>query len=256
MPELPDIEVFAKNLDRVFANKKLLKVKVVNGKKLPDTAKALSEALEGKVVKRIYRSGKEFRFLFSGGTLLGLHLMLTGDLFYFEEKNDHHSTIVELYFEGKMNLALTDRMRNAWIRLDPVDRLGKDALDLDFDELKKIFNRKATIKNILLDQDLIRGIGNGYSDEILWEARISPYSIASAIPDKKIKELVKIIPKVLQEATKKIDKAYPGRINDEVKEFLIIHRKVDALSPTGHPIKIDTKGSRKTYYTDEQVLYE
>jgi formamidopyrimidine-DNA glycosylase len=255
MPELPDIEVFAKNLDRVFANRKLLKIKVINGKKLPDTAKALSTALEGKMVKRIYRSGKEFRFQFSGGTLLGLHLMLTGDLFFFEDKNDHHSAIVELYFEGKTNLALTDRMRNAWIRLDPVDRAGKDALDLDYDDLKKIFNRKTTIKNILLDQDLIRGIGNGYSDEILWEARISPYSVASAIPDKKIKELVKIIPKVLLDATKKIDAAYPGRINDEVKEFLIIHRKVDALSPTGHPIMIDTKGSRKTYYTDEQVLY-
>ncbi len=255
MPELPDVEVFAKNLNKVLANKKLLKVKVVNGKKLPDTAKALAAALEGKILKHIYRSGKEFRFAFSEGTLLGLHLMLTGDLFLFEEKNDHHSTIVELYFEGKNNLALTDRMRNAWIRLDPVDRPGKDALDLDFEELKKIFDRKTTVKNILLDQDLIRGIGNGYSDEILWAARISPYSIASAIPDKKIKELVKIIPKVLQEATKKIDEAYPGRINDEVKEFLIIHRKVDALSPTGHPIQIDTKGSRKTYYTDEQVLY-
>jgi formamidopyrimidine-DNA glycosylase len=255
MPELPDIEVFAKNLDRVFANKRLLKVKVVNGKKLPDTARALSAALEGKVLKRIYRSGKEFRFKFSGDVLLGLHLMLTGDLFLFEGINDHHSTIVELYFEGKANLALTDRMRNAWISLDPVDRQGIDALELDFDHLKKILNRKTTVKNILLDQDLIRGIGNGYSDEILWEARISPYSISSAIPDKKIKELVKIIPRVLMDATKKIDEAYPGRINDEVKEFLIIHRKVDALSPTGHPIKIDTKGSRKTYYTDEQVLY-
>ena len=107
----------------------------------------------------------------------------------------------------------------------------------------------------MLDQDLIRGIGNGYSDEILWEARISPYSIASAIPDEKIKELVKIIPAELKAAAKKIDKAYPGRINDEVKEFLKIHRKVNDKSPTGHPIHIDTKGSRKTYYTDEQVLY-
>jgi formamidopyrimidine-DNA glycosylase len=256
VPELPDIEVFAKNLNRIFANKKLLKVKVVNGKKLPDTAKALSVALEGKVLKHIYRSGKEFRLEFKGAPLLGLHLMLTGDLFLFEDKNEHHSTIVELYFEGKTNLALTDRMRNAWIKLNPEDRNGKDALDLNFENLKAIFGRKTTIKNILLDQDLIRGIGNGYSDEILWEARISPYSIASAIPEKKIKDLVKIIPRVLLEATKKIDEAYPGRINDEVKEFLIIHRKVDALSPTGHPIKIDTKGSRKTYYTDEQVLYK
>ena len=52
----------AKNLNHVLANKKLIKVKVVNGKKLADTAKALSNSLEGKTLKRIYRSGKEFRF--------------------------------------------------------------------------------------------------------------------------------------------------------------------------------------------------
>ena len=255
MPEIPDIAVFAKNLNKIFSDKKLLKIKVKNGKKLPDTATSLTKALEGKLLKKIYRSGKELRFEFNDGTLLGMHLMLTGDMFIFEDKNDHHSTIVELYFEGGKNLALTDRMRNARITLNPVDKDGRDALDLDYDYLKKIFNRKSTIKNILLDQDLIRGIGNGYSDEILWEARISPYSVASAIPDEKIKELAKWIPKVLKEATQQIDKAYPGKINDEVKEFLKIHRKTDK-SPTGMPIHIDTKGSRKTYYTDEQELYK
>jgi len=256
MPEIPDVEVFSKNLDKFLAGRKLLKVKVVNGTKLPDTAKALSKNLEGKTLNRVYRSGKEFRFEFEDGTLLGLHLMLTGDMFLFGEKNDHHSTIVELHFEGNNNLALTDRMRNARIKLNPVDKEGVDAMELDFKYLKNIFNRKTTIKNILLDQELIRGIGNGYSDEILWEARISPYSIASAIPDEKIKELVKIIPGVFKEATQKIDKAYPGKVNDEVKEFLKIHRKVNANSPTGYPIHIDSKGSRKTYYTDEQVLYD
>ncbi len=255
MPEIPDIEVFAKNLNRILANKKLTKVNVVNGKKLADTAKALSAHLEGKILKRVYRSGKEFRFEFADGTLLGLHLMLTGDMFFFDKTNEHHSTIVELFFDGNTNLALTDRMRNANIKLNPVDKDGIDAMELDFKSLKNIFNRKTKVKDILIDQDLIRGIGNGYSDEILWAARISPYSIASAIPDEKIKELVKLIPKLLKEATKKIDKAYPGKINDEVKEFLVIHRKVKAESPTGFPIHIDTKGSRKTYYTDEQVLY-
>src|SRR5450432_614813 len=230
MPELPDVEIFAKNLDKVFAGSELLKVKVVNGKKLPDTALSLSKNLEGKKLKRIYRSGKELRFEFSDGTLVGLHLMLTGDIFVFDKKNDH-------------------------MKLNPVDKNGVDALELDFKYLKSIFNRKTTIKNILLDQDMIRGIGNGYSDEILWETRISPYSVASAIPDEKIRELVKSIPKVLKEATKKIDKAYPGKINDEVKEFLKIHRRTEK-SPTGRPILIDTKGSRKTYYTDEQVLYK
>ena len=255
MPELPDVEIFAKNLDMVFAGSKLLKVKVVNGKKLPDTTQSLSKNLEGKKLKRIYRSGKELRFEFSDGTLVGLHLMLTGDMFIFDKKNDHHSTIIELYFEGGKNLALTDRMKNANIKLNPVDKEGVDALELDFKYLKTLFNRKTTIKNIMLDQDMIRGIGNGYSDEILWETRISPYSIASAIPDEKIRELVKAIPRVLKEATQKIDKAYPGKVNDEVKEFLKIHRRTEK-SPTGRPILIDTKGSRKTYYTDEQVLYQ
>ena len=255
MPELPDVEVFSKNLDKFLAGRKLIKVKVVNGKKLSDTAKALSKNLEGKILKKIYRSGKEFRFEFEDGTLLGLHLMLTGDMFLFSGRNEHHSTIVELYFEGDKNLALTDRMKNANIKLNPVDKEGVDAMELDFKYLKMIFNRKTTIKNIMLDQDLVRGIGNGYSDEILWEARISPYSIASAIPDEKIKELVRIIPKLLKEATDKIDKSHPGIIHDEVKEFLKIHRKVNEKSPTGYPIHVDTKGSRKTYYTDEQVLY-
>jgi formamidopyrimidine-DNA glycosylase len=255
MPEIPDVEVFSKNLNHVLANKKLTKVKVINGKKLADTAKALSVALEGKTLKRIYRSGKEFRFEFKDGTLLGLHLMLTGDMFFFDKKNDHHSTIVELYFEGDHNLALTDRMGNANIKLNPVDKNGVDAMELDYKTLKNILSRKTKVKDILLDQDLIRGIGNGYSDEILWEARISPYSVASAIPDEKIKELVKLIPKLLKEAIQKIDKAYPGKINDEVKEFLIIHRKANGHSPTGYPIHIVTKGSRKTYYTDEQTLY-
>ena len=98
-------------------------------------------------------------------------------------------------------------------------------MELDFKYLKKIFDRKTTIKNVLLDQDLIRGIGNGYSDEILWAARISPYSIASAIPDEKIKELVKTNSKIFNDAVEKINKSHPGKINNEVKEFLKTSQK-------------------------------
>ena len=197
------------------------------------------------------------RFEFTGGTLLGLHLMLTGDIFVFDKKNEHHSTIAELYFKGK-SLALTDRMRNANIRLDPVDKNGVDAIskELNFKYLKQALQRKTTIKKLLIDQDVIRGIGNSYSDEILWAARISPYSIANAIPDAKVKELVTIIKKILKNEIKQIYKNYKGKINVEVKEFLKIHTKENKKSPTGAPIIIDKKGMMKTYYTKEQVLYK
>ena len=89
---------------------------------------------------------------------------------------------------------------------------------------------------------------------VVLSARTATSQKILRIPDEKIRELVKVIPKILKEATDKIDKAYPGKVNDEVKEFLKIHRRTDK-SPTGYPIHIDTKGSRKTYYTDEQVLY-
>ena len=70
-------------------------------------------------------------------------------------------------------MALTDRMGNANVKLNPIDKGGIDALDLDYKTLKEILNRKAAVKNILLDQDVIRGIGNSYSDEILWQTRIT-----------------------------------------------------------------------------------
>jgi formamidopyrimidine-DNA glycosylase len=257
MPELPDIEVFSRNLTKMLSGKKLKKIKIVNNKNIKDPQKQLSKALEGQKLKEVYRSGKEMRFLFSNGKILGIHLMLTGDLIPFEDKDERKSTKVQFYFEGGPNLALADRFKNAFVKLDPEDKKGLDALDpkLNYSYLKKALDRKAAIKNILLDQNVIRGIGNGYSDEILWETRISPFSKANAIPDDKVKELAKNIKKVLKAATNKIYKDHPGLIHGEVRDFLKIHTKKKDKSPTGAKIKIADRGMLKTYYTDEQVLY-
>src|SRR6478609_11914255 len=157
MPELPDIQVFSLNLKKMYGGKKLIEIKIVNGRSLKDSQKELSKALEGQKLKDVYRSGKEMRFLFSNGKVLGLHLMLTGDLIPFQEQNERKSTKVEFYFEGGNNLALTDRFKNAFIKLNPEDKEGIDALDpkLNYSFLKKVLNRKAAIKSILLDQHVI-----------------------------------------------------------------------------------------------------
>jgi formamidopyrimidine-DNA glycosylase len=257
MPEMPDIEVFSRNLKKMFGGKKLSKIKVVDKKNIKDSQKELSKALEGRKLKDVYRSGKEMRFLFSNGNILGLHLMLSGDLIPFEEKNERKSTKVEFYFDKGNNLALTDRFKNAFVKLNPEEKEGIDVLDpkLNYSYLKKAFNKRAAIKNVLLDQNVIRGIGNAYSDEILWQTRISPFSKANAIPDEKIKELVKNIKKVLKSATTKINKNHPGLIHGEVRDFLDIHSPKKEKSPTGAKIRIADRGMLKTYYTDEQVLY-
>lgn len=257
MPELPDVEVFTRNLHKELAGSKLLAIKVIEEKKLPDKPAALTRALKGKVLKKVYRSGKEMRFQFDD-TLLGLHLMLTGDTWLTEGKNEKRSTIVEMHFDNGKNMVLTDRMKNAKIQLNPVDKDSPDVLSKHFtlSYFCKALERKKQIKSLLTDQDILRGIGNSYSDEILWASRISPYSIASAIPAARIKELYTNIKKILRKGITNINKHYPGIVHGEVKAFLQIHTLKKEKSPTGAKIIVDKKAMMKTYYTKEQRLYQ
>src|SRR5690349_17374958 len=106
-------------------------------------------------------------------------------------KNDHKHTIIEMVFDNGKGLCLTDYQRQATPRLNPEVSSAPDALSktVNTNFLKKHLNTTTAIKKVLMDQHVIRGIGNAYADEILWHARISPLSKSNKIPDAKIKEL-------------------------------------------------------------------
>ncbi len=260
MPELPDLEVFAANLNQRFKNKKLEKVHVYVAKKLNVTIGDLEKALGGKQLKEIRRVGKSLHLEFSGNQVLELHLMLHGEIHLLDKKQlEPKFPILELIFDDESGFTLTDFQKAATPTLNPVESEVPDALakDMNLDYLRKLLSRKRTqIKQVLLDQKSIRGIGNAYADEILWEAKISPFSIAKAIPPKAVKELATAIDKVLKHAISQIRKSNPDLISGEVRDFLLIHHVKNKKSPEGAEIKIDKKGNRKTYYTEEQKLYE
>jgi formamidopyrimidine-DNA glycosylase len=257
MPELPDLQAFSKNLTALLAGKKVKEVRVPYTKKIKIAAKEFNSTLAGQKLKKVYRMGKELYFQFDKD-ILALHLMLRGQLFLFEGEHDKKYAIIELHFNDKTGLVMTDFQGQATPTLNPEEHDGVDALsdEVNFKFLKEKFQAsKASIKNLLLDQHFIRGIGNAYADEIFWHAGISPFSIANKIPDAQIKKLAKVIRKVLADAEKKILKAKPDIISGEVRDFLLIHNAKQKESPTGGKIKIDKKGGRKTYYTDEQKLF-
>src|SRR5215213_645049 len=258
MPELPDLQAFSYNLNKHLAGKTLKKVTLVNKKKAKSTESAFKKALEKQKLKKIARVGKELHFEFGDGTVLGLHLMLRGQLHLFEGKNDHKYTIIELLFDDDTGLAMADFQGQATPTLNPEDRDAPDAMsdEVNYNFLKEQLNSRAIIKNILLDQHVIRGIGNAYADEILWHAGISPFSVANKIPDNKIKALAKSIKSVLKNAEKQIRKSDPDIISGEVRGFLDIHNSKKKESPTGAAIKHSIVGSRKTYYTEEQELFK
>ncbi len=255
MPELPDLEVFSHNLEKTLKGKTVAQVSV-NTRKGNTSSDALEQRLHGQELKAVRRSGKELHLVFGDGEVLALHMMLHGELHFFDDVNDHKFTLLELRFADGHGLALTDFQRQATVALNPQRKPIPDALEVGYRQVKAIVQAsRATIKSLLMDQQVIRGIGNAYADEILWEARISPFSIASKLPDDAVRKLSKSIRKVLINAKKKIMRAYPGIIAGEVREFMAVHRRDIKKSPTGSPVRVKKSGSRKTYYTTEQKRY-
>ncbi|MDF3076607.1 MAG: Fpg/Nei family glycosylase [Sphingobacteriaceae bacterium] len=258
MPELPDLQVFARNLKKLIAGKSVTRIELHKAKNSNVALKEL-KGVEKQALKKIYRDGKELFLEFEKGDVLAFHMMLHGKLYYSEKAEQEKNTIAELRFDDGSSLSLTDFQGIANIKLNPDKKPGMDALskNLDFDFLKNRLEKTRTnIKAVLMDQKIISGIGNAYADEILWDAGIAPNSAANKIPDEKIKDLATSIKKVLEEAEENILKAKPDIIAGEVRDFLKIHNSHLQKSPGGAAIKVEVKGGRKTYYTDEQELYK
>lgn len=257
MPELPDLHAFSQNLQRRLAGRQV-KALVLNSRKSNVTAEELEKALIGQRVESVYREGKQLRLKFSGEVLLGLHLMLHGELHIVQDDEPVKFSMLELHFDTKEKFVLSDFQRQARPILNPEPSEVPDALSgsLNFEYLKSLLSgKKAIIKNVLLDQDSIRGIGNAYADEILWHARISPFSVSAALPDAALRKLEKSIKTVLERAIQNILDEQPEIISGELRNFMDIHQSKKRESPTGHQIEMKKNGARKTYFTDEQILY-
>lgn len=185
----------------------------------------------GRNIESVERIGKNVLINISGPKTILIHMKMTGHLLYGEYKKksvgvnaneewiattpgplqDKFNGYIRVIFElsnGK-KLALSDVRKFAKVTLIPdgnkkkfkdLAPLGPDALDLNFKIFKEQLLKKPNgrIKNILMDQELIAGIGNIYSDESLWLSGIHPETAPQKISDSEMKILLKNIKKVLK----------------------------------------------------------
>jgi formamidopyrimidine-DNA glycosylase len=254
VPELPDLQVFSGNLISALKSTTVVKVNVVTGKNLKATGTEFNKRLKGAIIEKVYRERKELHVKFNNKTILGPHLMLHGNLYLVNKKIDKKHTIIEFQLDDGNTLVLSDWQGKANARIDPDIKDSPNALSKTVTStwlLKHLLAKKGVIKNVLLDQNFIRGIGNASADEILWEARISPFSVANKIPASKVKGLAKAIKTTLKTAEKLIRKNHPGIITGEYREFLKIHNARNKQSPTGKKILSQQTNGRPTYYTQE-----
>lgn len=259
MPEAPDLEVFSQNITEQLAGKTVNEIVVHPSKKISLNSQELTKIFAHQKLKEVVRQGKKLHLHFSKGDIVAIHLMLHGALYIFKDNEIPKYTLVEIRFTDDTGLALTDFQKQARLLLNPEPDKGVDALSSKLNTIflrKTLEGSKSRIKDVLMNQDLISGIGNAYADEILWKARISPFSVAGKIPDEQVATLAKTIKEVLRDAEKQIKKHHPDIINGEVRDFLNVHRPKANETPTGAKIHVKKLGSRKTYYTDEQKLYQ
>lgn len=259
MPELPDLQVISGNLARRFVGKRLSSVTVQKTKKLTTSSGEFASAFAGATLASICRDGKELKLNFDNGNMLALHLMREGQLTAEDDGSSKHR-IIELRFEGGAYLAMLDFMKQATAVINPPQNSVPDALSDSFtlEYLSSILAKKKTVtlKAFLVDQSNMRGIGNAYADEILWAARISPFSKCGNVPQESVTVLYEKIGEVLKGAEAKIRERSPDLISGEIRDFLNVHRKDVSQTPTGVEILNEKVGGKSTYYTSEQALYE
>src|SRR6202012_5963316 len=140
-------------------------------------------------------------------------------------KNESKFPIADLLFEDGTGLAFTDRQKAVILTLDPRVPDVPDAMKMPKGYLlEALKDSKKFIKTALTEGKVIRGIGNAYVDEILYAAGISPFSKAGKLPENKIKDLTKVIPKILTDAEEHISKLFPDTITEKERDFLQVHR--------------------------------
>ncbi|WP_224985025.1 Fpg/Nei family DNA glycosylase [Geomonas agri] len=261
MPELPDLTVYAENLAKALTGKKVNQVAYHRRGKLNVAEVELSKAVTGAEVTGVERAGKQVAFRLGNGNLLRVHLMLTGGFALTDstQLDRLRYPVLTVAFDDGSLLAVTDEKGWASVTLSPGDeRDAPDALAVTAEQLEQLCRKKprTLIKPLLLDQSLIGGIGNAYADEILWTARISPKSPAGKLPPEAIRALADAIPQVLEDAIAELRKRHPDMVSGEYREFLKVHRPELKTSPTGARIIKENVQSKRTYYTDEQQLYQ
>ena len=230
MPELPSVETFKKYIDLTSLNKKIINVEIENKKILENISKRkFIYNLKNNKFVHTYRHGKYLFIKTNQEKWLIIHFGMTGYIKYFKnlDENPAHTRLL-ITFDNNYHLAYDNQRLFGKISFTSnkekyiaQKKLGVDALNLDYNRFKElIVNRRSKIKSILMNQQLISGIGNIYADEVLFQSGIHPESKTHNLCQKQIKDIYKNIKEILLIAIKA--KAKWDNFPDK---FMIPHRK-------------------------------
>ncbi|TQS81579.1 DNA-formamidopyrimidine glycosylase [Candidatus Methanomassiliicoccus intestinalis] len=212
MPELPEVETVVNVLKPQIIDLTVSRITINKPQVIAYPAvEEFCTRLTGQKISGMKRRGKFIIICFASGDQLILHLRMTGCLLVTPAEDniaDHTHVIFELENNTQLRFIDTRRFGRFWMikkgeedNVSGINKLGIEPFDavLTADYLQSILsNRKKTIKECLLDQSLIAGIGNIYSDEILFRANIDPMRKANTLNSCELERLAAEIPRTLE----------------------------------------------------------
>ncbi|NVM46290.1 MAG: DNA-formamidopyrimidine glycosylase [Candidatus Lokiarchaeota archaeon] len=234
MPELPEVETFKRYLDDTSLNQQVKAIEVRDERILNTEESYLRESIIGKMFESSIRHGK-YLLVYLNPKFLVMHFGMSGDLDYYDNKDDPPKfSKVIFHFNNGFNLAyISIRMfgkvsiAESFGKFVENKKLGPDAYKMSFEEFYEAVQRRSAIaKNALLNQSFIAGVGNIYSDEILFRSKIHPRTNINSLRDNRVKELYGNIIDVLEYGIEK-----KGDLSTYPNEFLIPHRKKEEKCP-------------------------
>ncbi|MHB8507654.1 MAG: Fpg/Nei family DNA glycosylase [Candidatus Dormibacteria bacterium] len=250
MPEMPELEVLRERLGPALAGRSVSAVEVSPrfGFLLRTPPADLERRLVGNQVASLWRRGKFLVLGQQSGDHLVLNPMLGGRLHWTEGREKAPGTrLVAIEFEGGGRLTLTDFARMARLYLVGRDELevvpgwsdlGPEASDISEDEFRaRIRRHPGELKNLLRNQAFVAGIGNAYSDEVLFEARMMPLQKRATLDPDAIARLHHAMVKVLAEAVATIRAQPAWEAHKQDRQFMKVHMKGGQPCPRcGHRI--------------------
>jgi formamidopyrimidine-DNA glycosylase len=262
VPELPDVEVYLLHLRRRVVGRELQQVRVASPFLVRSFDPPLRE-IHGRRIESARRVGKRVVLDFEGDLHLVLHLMIAGRLRWRPAGTKVPAKVGLAAFDfpdGTLLLTEASTKKRASLYLvrgeDAVRALdpgGLEPLDADPGAFAAAMRRENhTIKRALTDPHLLSGIGNAYSDEILWRAQMSPARLTQKMSDEELARLLEATKATLREWTERLARETGDEFPEKVTAFrdeMAVHGRYKQPCPRcGAPVQ-------RIAYADNEANY-
>ncbi|MGC9372638.1 MAG: Fpg/Nei family DNA glycosylase [Thermovirgaceae bacterium] len=262
MPELPDVEIMKRYLEATSLHRKIRNVNVVNSTVVKDTSlSALERSLKGKEFKKVRRHGKNlFVILGSGGKTLLFHFGMSGGLEFCKRPGckPKHSRVSFGFKNGGILHFVCTRMLGKVSLIDSVEayledrNIGPDVMSVPRERFVQILAvHRSSIKNLLMNQKYLAGLGNIYTDEVLFQSRLHPQRRVDTLRREERETLYAGVRRVLDTAIEA--NADPAHMPES---FLLNHRKKGCGCPRcGRKLESISSSGRTTWFCSRCQAY-